>query len=54
MDQLHRWFSAEQVRLLYKRYNEGQMTRPEVLEILDIGKTRFFESHGRCPQAGGM
>jgi hypothetical protein len=42
MDQLHRRFSAEQVRLLYKRYNEGQMTRSEVLEILSIGKTRFF------------
>jgi hypothetical protein len=51
MDQLHRRFSVEQVRLLYKRYNEGQMTRPEVL---GIGKTRFFASRGRCPQAGGM
>ena len=37
MDQLHRRFSVEQVRLLYKRYNEGQMTRPEVLEVLGIG-----------------
>jgi len=54
MDQLHRRFSAEQVRLLYKRYNEGQMARSEVLEVLGIGKTRFFESRGRCPQAGGM
>jgi transposase len=27
---------------LYKRYDEGQMTRSEVLEILGIGKTRFF------------
>ena len=42
MDQLHRRFGAEQVRLLYKRYDEGQMTRSEVLEILEIGKTRFF------------
>jgi hypothetical protein len=42
MDQLHRRFSAEQVRLLYKRYDEGQMTRSKVLEVLGIGKTRFF------------
>jgi transposase len=42
MDQLHRRFSEEQVRFLYKRYNEGQMTRSEVLEVLGIGKTRFF------------
>ena len=50
MDQLHRRFSAEQVRLLYKRYNEGQMTRSEVLEILGIGKTRFFALLRELPQ----
>ncbi len=42
MDQLHKRFSGEQVKLLYQRYCEGQMMRSEVEEILGLGKTRFF------------
>ena len=42
MDQLHRRFTVEQVKALLRAYCEGTMGRPEVQEILDIGKTRFF------------
>jgi hypothetical protein len=42
MDQLHKRFSAEQVKLLLQRYSEGQMARNEIEAILRIGKTRFF------------
>lgn len=42
MDQLHRRFSDEQVKLLLQRYAEGEMARSEIQEILGIGKTRLF------------
>jgi hypothetical protein len=42
MDQLHKRFTADQIRLLYQRYCEGMMTRTEIEEILGVGKTRFF------------
>jgi len=42
MDQLHKRFNAEQVKMLIQRYNMGDMSRKEVQEILKIGKTRFF------------
>jgi len=42
MDQLHKRFSDDQIRLLYRRYCEGLMSRTEIEEILGIGKTRFF------------
>jgi hypothetical protein len=42
MDQLHKRFSVEQVKLLLQRYNEGTMDRTEIEEILGLGKTRFF------------
>jgi len=42
MDQLHKRLSTAQVKLLYKRYCEGQMARSEIQEILGLGKTRFF------------
>ena len=42
MDQLHKRFSAEQVKMLMQRYSTGDMSRKEVQEILEIGKTRFF------------
>lgn len=42
MDQLHKRFNAEQVKLLFQRYNTGDMSREEVQEILELGKTRFF------------
>lgn len=42
MDQLHKRFTDDQIRLLYRRYCEGMMSRIEIEEILGIGKTRFF------------
>ncbi len=42
MEQLHKRFSAEQIKLLLQRYTEGHLTRKEIEEILGIGKTRFF------------
>jgi hypothetical protein len=42
MDQLHKRFTDDQIRLLYRRYCEGRMSRTEIEEILEVGKTRFF------------
>ncbi len=42
MDQLHKRFSVEQVKLLLQRYTEGKLSRAEIEEVLGIGKTRFF------------
>ena len=42
MEQVHKRFSVEQVKLLLQRYGEGHMSREELQEILGIGKTRFF------------
>ena len=42
MDQLHRRFTADQVRVLLQGYCQGTMSRVEVEEMLNIGKTRFF------------
>ena len=42
MDQLHKRFTDEQVRLLLQRYCEGILDRPTVEEVLGVGKTRLF------------
>jgi len=42
MDQLHKRFTADQVRVLLQGYCQGTMSRVEVEEMLNIGKTRFF------------
>ena len=42
MTQLHKRFTDEQIRLLFKRYCEGQMSRNEIEEIIGLSKTRFF------------
>jgi len=42
MTQLHKRFTDEQIRLLFKRYCEGQMSRIEIEEIIGVNKTRFF------------
>jgi len=42
MDQLHKRFNTEQVKMLFQRYNTGDMSRAEIQEILGLGKTRFF------------
>ncbi len=42
MDQLHKRFTIEQVKVLLQGYVQGTMSRAEVEEMLNIGKTRFF------------
>ena len=42
MKQIHKRFATEQVRALFHQYDQGHMTRREVQDLLDIGKTRFF------------
>jgi len=40
--QLHKRFTADQVKALLQGYCQGVMERQAVVEILGIGKTRFF------------
>jgi len=42
MTQVHKRFTDEQIRLLFKRYCEGLMPRIEIQEIIGVNKTRFF------------
>lgn len=42
MDQLHKRFTDQQIRLLFQGYCQGVLRRAEVQEMLSIGKTRFF------------
>jgi hypothetical protein len=42
MAQLHKRFSDEQLRVLFRGYCQGQFSRADLQEMLDIGKTRFF------------
>jgi hypothetical protein len=42
MEQIHRRFTAEQVKVLLQGYCQGMITRAEVEDILGISKTRFF------------
>jgi transposase len=42
MDQLHKRFTDEQIKVLLQGYCQGVLRRAEVQEMLSIGKTRFF------------
>jgi len=42
MDQLHKRFTDEQIRVLFQLYCQGLLTRAGAQEMLSIGKTRFF------------
>ena len=42
MEQLHKRFTVEQIKVLLQGYVQGTMSRAEVEEMLNIGKTRFF------------
>jgi hypothetical protein len=42
MEQLHKRFNVEQVKMLFERYATGDISRAEIQEILGLGKTRFF------------
>jgi len=42
MDQVHKRFAAEQVKVLLKGYRQGILDRPAVEETLGISRSRFF------------
>ena len=42
MEQLHRRFTDEQVKALFKRYCQVILDRAVIEEILEIGRSRFF------------
>ena len=42
MTQVHKKFTAEQVKVLLISYEEGHLSREEIEKTLGIGKTRFF------------
>lgn len=42
MDQLHKRFTDQQIKVLFQGYCQGVLRRAEVQEMLSIGKTRFF------------
>ncbi len=42
MDQLHRRFTVEQVKVLLHGYCQGTLSRADAQELLGLGKTRFF------------
>ncbi len=42
MEHLHRRFSDEQIAFLFQAYEQDLMSKVEVQEALEIGKTRFF------------
>jgi hypothetical protein len=42
MQQLHRRFTDEQVKLLLKGYRQGVLARAGIQEMLGVGKTQFF------------
>ena len=54
MTQVHKRFTAEQVKVLFQGYCQGNLTRPAVEEMLGIGKTRFFallKAYRQAPDA---
>ena len=42
MDQLHKRFTAEQVKALLRGYSQGVLNRSAIEEVVGVGKTRFF------------
>jgi|GEM_PF-1443626 hypothetical protein len=42
MTQIHKKFTAEQVKVLLISYAEGHLNREEIEKTLGIGKIRFF------------
>lgn len=42
MDQIHKRFTVDQVKILLQSYIQGTITRSELEKILQINKTRFF------------
>ena len=42
MDQIHKRFTAEQVKVLLKGYCQGILERPAIEETLGISRPTFF------------
>jgi transposase len=42
MEQLHRRLTDEQIRLIFKNYCEGHVSRTEAQETIGVGKSQFF------------
>jgi len=42
MGQIHKKFTAEQVKVLLEAYERGHISREEIQRTLGVGKTRFF------------
>jgi len=42
MNQLHKRFTDEQIKLLFQGYCQGLLTRIEIQDMLSISKSRFF------------
>jgi len=42
MSQLHKRFTDEQIKLLFKSYCQGQISRADLQEMISVGKSRFF------------
>lgn len=42
MTQIHKRYTAEQVKVLLQGYTQGNLSRKDIEEMLEIGKTRFF------------
>ena len=42
MNQLHKRFTVEQIKVLLQGYRQGNIARTDLQELLGIGKTRFF------------
>jgi transposase len=54
MDQLHKRFTVEQIKVLFQGYCQGMMTSDEIEKMLNIGKTHFFallKDYRQDPQA---
>ena len=43
MSQIHKRFTLEQVKVLLSSYENGNLSRSDLQDVLGIGKTRFFE-----------
>lgn len=43
MAQIHKRFTLEQVIVLLSSYENGNLSRSDIQDVLGIGKTRFFE-----------
>ena len=42
MEQVHKRFTAEQVKVLLKGYCQGTLDRSAIEETLEISRSRFF------------